>query len=69
MFETTTEPKFASGSGLQSKPEHDDGASAIHSAEETSGAFVKTFFVNLVCLVRLISCRVTTLPGSRSPRW
>ena len=37
IFEKATEPKFASGTGRHEKLEHDDGASAIHSAEVRSG--------------------------------
>ena len=42
-----TVPKFASGSGRQPpRPPHDEGDSAIHSAEDVSGDATVTVFVN-----------------------
>ena len=41
-----TLPKSVSGSGWQEpEPSHDDGASAIHSALETSGLLIWRFLV------------------------
>jgi hypothetical protein len=48
-----SEPKFESGSCAHRPAEvHADGASATHSAEERSGADIRSVFVNVVFLVR-----------------
>jgi len=39
-----------------------EGASAIHSAADTSGAAIRSFFVNSVCLVMLRNRIETVLP-------
>ena len=39
-----------------------DGASAIHSAEDTSGAAIVRTFVKLVLRVRFLTCTVTFVP-------
>src|SRR5262249_24330711 len=71
-----TEPKFASGSGLQRPADvHVDGASAIHSAEVRSGAATVTRLVARVCRVLVVSWSVTWVPWTRtaavirSPGW
>src|SRR5581483_7049602 len=56
-------PKFVSGTTRQKpKPPHSDGASAIHSAELTSGAAIVSFFVKVVWRVRFFTCTSTLVP-------
>ena len=59
-----TVPKSASGSVRQRNPRAvaRDGASAIHSADDTSGAAMTSRFVNEVLRVRFFSCTVTSVP-------
>src|SRR5439155_1221834 len=58
-----TVPKFESGSTRQRPNEsHADGASATHSADETSRAAIVSFFVKLVLRVRLAIFSVTAVP-------
>jgi hypothetical protein len=58
-----TVPKFARGSGTQ-KPlrVQAEGASAIHSADETSGDFMVSFFVKTLSRVKLRIWTVTLRP-------
>ena len=60
--EKPTLPKFASGTGVQENLAHDDGASAIHSAEVRSIPLVVTRLVNTVPRVRFLICSRTVLP-------
>src|SRR5207244_7572636 len=63
--ENVTVPNFVSGSGLHlPKPSQPDGASAIHSAEETSGADAVSILVNVVLRVRFAIRSVTTCPAT-----
>ena len=56
-----TVPKFVSGSGRQSpRPQHEDGASAIHSAEVRSGEVIVRFRVKNVRRV-LFAIRIDTV--------
>jgi hypothetical protein len=55
-------PKSVSGSTLVPPGVSAEGASAIHSAEETSGADIVSFFVNPASVVRLVSFSVTVVP-------
>ena len=58
-----TVPKFVSGSTSQRpKSSHADGASAIHSAEDTSGASMVSFRVKIVFRVRFRSRSETVWP-------
>ena len=59
-----TVPKSASANVRQRSPElvHADGASAIHSAEDTSGDAMKRRFVKDVFRVRFFSCTMTRWP-------
>ena len=41
---------------------HDEGASATHSADDTSGADIRSVFVSFVLRVRLLICSVTFVP-------
>src|ERR1700722_4258879 len=73
-----TLPKSASERMWQSWVEderHRDGASAIHSAEETVGLLICSCLLNVVCRVRSLRETVTVSPltatcaVSRSPGW
>ena len=47
-----TVPKFVRGSGVQTPLRvQEEGASAIHSADETSGAFMLSFFAKVFLVV------------------
>ena len=56
-----TVPKFASGSVWQPPTPQVDGASAIHSADERSGADIRNRFPKAVWRVRFLILIVTIL--------
>ena len=62
-FLNATVPKLLIGSWAHCPDElHSDGASTIHSAEETSGVRIVRVFSNVVPRVRSISAIVTCVP-------
>ncbi len=64
--ENCTVPKSASESGVQSArlESHVDGASAIHSALDTSGSVACSVFVNEPPVVEFVSWMVTFEPST-----
>src|SRR5436190_2303882 len=60
--ENVTVPKFARCSTRQSPALHDEGASAIHSADERSGVAILSFLEKYLPLVRFRIVTVTLLP-------
>jgi hypothetical protein len=58
-----TVPKFASGNGVQSPLEsQDEGASAIHSADDKSGVAMRNFLMKFVRRVRFLIWSDTWVP-------